>query len=128
MSMTNEQLVEEIKAGKNVQENMLQLWKQNKGFICKIIRKHLNNAEFEAAKSSLLTAFETVFSTIMTSDVYTGKNLKWIILEGTLVKYEIRYATILNGKMLYFCIENTNGPLTDAQKQEVNQIIDTLQY
>lgn len=47
MSMTNEQLVEEIKTGKNVQENMLQLWKQNKAFICRIIRKYLKNAEFE---------------------------------------------------------------------------------
>ena len=47
MSMTNEQLVEEIKAGKNVSENMLQLWQQNKAFIRKIIGKYKTCAEFE---------------------------------------------------------------------------------
>lgn len=61
MSMTNEQLVEEIKAGKNVQESMLQLWKQNKGIICKIIRKYLNNAEFEdLEQQSYLGLYEAV--------------------------------------------------------------------
>lgn len=61
MSMTNEQLVEEIKAGKNVQENMLQLWKQNKGIICKIIRKYLNHAEFEdLEQQSYLGLYEAV--------------------------------------------------------------------
>ena len=30
---SNEQLVARIQAGDNVAENMLQLWKQNKGFI-----------------------------------------------------------------------------------------------
>lgn len=62
MSMTNEQLVEEIKAGKNVQENMLQLWKQNKGIICKIIRKYLNNTEFEdLEQQSYLGLYEAVW-------------------------------------------------------------------
>lgn len=62
MSMTNEQLVEEIKAGKNVQENMLQLWKQNKGIICKIIRKYLNNAQFEdLEQQSYLGLYEAVW-------------------------------------------------------------------
>lgn len=61
MSMTNEQLVEEIKADKNVQENMLQLWKQNKGIICKIIRKYLNNAQFEdLEQQSYLGLYEAV--------------------------------------------------------------------
>lgn len=47
MSMTNEQLVEAIKAEKNVSENMLQLWKQNKGFIRKVMRRYEMHAEIE---------------------------------------------------------------------------------
>ena len=38
--MDNEQLVARIQGGDNEAENMLQLWKQNKGFIVTIARKH----------------------------------------------------------------------------------------
>ena len=38
--MDNEQLVARIQGGDNEAENMLQLWKQNKGFIATIARKH----------------------------------------------------------------------------------------
>ena len=38
--MDNEQLVARIQGGDNESENMLQLWKQNKGFIAMIARKH----------------------------------------------------------------------------------------
>ncbi len=37
--MTNEQLVLRIMAKEDVATNMLQLWKQNKGFIARIAKK-----------------------------------------------------------------------------------------
>lgn len=44
---SNEQLVARIQAGDNVAENMLQLWKQNEGFIAMIAKKYLQYAEME---------------------------------------------------------------------------------
>lgn len=45
--MDNEQLVARIQAGDNEAENMLQLWKQNKGFIAIIARRYSAGAEME---------------------------------------------------------------------------------
>lgn len=45
MSTTNEQLVEEIKAGRNETENMQQLWKQNQNFVRMVALKYQNYAE-----------------------------------------------------------------------------------
>ena len=45
--MDNEQLVARIQGGDNESENMLQLWKQNKGFIATIARKYSAGAEME---------------------------------------------------------------------------------
>lgn len=38
--MDNEQLVARIQGGDNEAENMLQLWKQNKGFIAMMARRY----------------------------------------------------------------------------------------
>lgn len=45
--MDNEQLVAQIQGGDNEAENMLQLWKQNKGFIATIARRYSAGAEME---------------------------------------------------------------------------------
>lgn len=45
--MDNEQLVARIQGGDNGAENMLQLWKQNKGFIAMIARRYSAGAEME---------------------------------------------------------------------------------
>lgn len=45
--MDNEQLVARIQGGDNEAENMLQLWKQNKGFIAIIARRYSAGAEME---------------------------------------------------------------------------------
>lgn len=45
--MENEQLVARIMAGENEAENMLQLWRQNKGFIATIARRYSSGAEME---------------------------------------------------------------------------------
>ena len=45
--MTNEQIILRIQTGDNVAENMLQLWKQNKGFIAMIAKKYSQYAETE---------------------------------------------------------------------------------
>lgn len=45
--MDNEQLVLRIQAGDNVAENMLMLWKQNKGYIATVARKYSKYAEME---------------------------------------------------------------------------------
>ena len=42
---TNEQLVLRIRNGDNKSENMLQLWKQNKGFIAMMARRYSVGAE-----------------------------------------------------------------------------------
>lgn len=43
--LSNEQLVARIRSGADVAENMLKLWQQNKGYICKIINSYRNYAE-----------------------------------------------------------------------------------
>ena len=45
--MDNEQLVARIRAGENTAENMLILWKQNKGFIAKLAKRYSGYAEIE---------------------------------------------------------------------------------
>ncbi len=45
--MDNEQLIARIQGGDNEAENMLRLWKQNKGFIATIARKYSAGAEME---------------------------------------------------------------------------------
>lgn len=44
---SNEELVARIQAGEDVQENMLRLWQQNKGFVVKIARRYSAGAEME---------------------------------------------------------------------------------
>jgi len=48
--MTNEQLVTLVKAGENVADNMLQLWKQNEAFISQMAIKYRGHAELEDLK------------------------------------------------------------------------------
>ena len=45
--MSNEELVARIKAGIDTADNMLLLWEQNKGMICKISRKYSAYADIE---------------------------------------------------------------------------------
>ena len=45
IAIDNEQLVIRIRAGIDVAENMLQLWQQNKGYICKIVNAYREYAE-----------------------------------------------------------------------------------
>ena len=45
--MSNEELVARIKAGIDTADNMLLLWEQNKGMICKIARKYSAYADIE---------------------------------------------------------------------------------
>ena len=45
--LNNEQLVARIQGGDNESENMLQLWRQNKGFIATIARRYSSGAEME---------------------------------------------------------------------------------
>ncbi len=45
--MDNEQIVVLIQSGENEAENMLQLWRQNKGFIATMARKYTSLAEME---------------------------------------------------------------------------------
>ena len=45
--MTNEQLVLRIQGGENVAENMLALWKQNKGLICSVARRYQLKNDYE---------------------------------------------------------------------------------
>lgn len=50
MVMTNEQLVARIQAGEDTAGNMLQLWKQNEGFIAKLAMKYRGYAEMDDLK------------------------------------------------------------------------------
>ena len=45
--MTNEELVIRIKAGDNVPENMLQLWRQTKGFVYLVARRYQGQADMD---------------------------------------------------------------------------------
>ena len=45
--MTNEILVELIRAGENTADNMQKLWEQNRGMIWKIAQQYRNKAEIE---------------------------------------------------------------------------------
>ena len=45
--MTNEEIVERIRAGENVQENMFELWQQNTGMIKQIAIRFTGYAELE---------------------------------------------------------------------------------
>lgn len=45
--MDNEQLILRIQAGENEAENMLQLWKQNRGFIAMLAKRYSAGAEME---------------------------------------------------------------------------------
>lgn len=45
--MTNEQLVAEIKAGRNERDNMAVLWEQNRAFVAQKARKYLGYAEYD---------------------------------------------------------------------------------
>lgn len=45
--MTNEEIVSLIRTNENVQENMRQLWQQNKGFVASIAKKYRGYAEME---------------------------------------------------------------------------------
>lgn len=45
--MSNEQIVDEVQNGVNVEDNMLQLWQQNKGFIYKTAKKYSQYAEMD---------------------------------------------------------------------------------
>ena len=46
-NISNEQLVDRIKAGENEADNMLQLWQQNRGFVYKVARRFSGYAEMD---------------------------------------------------------------------------------
>ena len=75
-----------------------------------------------------MQSFETSLNTELTSTVYENKSKKWIVFDCYMTDHQTRYATILNGKMIYVIGKSTIGPLTDTQKNEITQIIDSLKF
>ncbi|MBE6911138.1 MAG: hypothetical protein E7473_01315 [Ruminococcaceae bacterium] len=88
----------------------------------------LSSSDFSMYKEALMQSFETALNTELTSTVYENKSKKWIVFDCYMTDHQTRYATILNGKMIYVIGKSTIGPLTNSQKNEITQIIDSLKF
>ena len=88
----------------------------------------VSDADFESYKESLVSGFESSLGAELTPWIYENSNTKWIAFDCFMVSDQTRYATILNGKMIYVIGKNSSAPLNDAQKSEITKIIDTLQF
>lgn len=84
--------------------------------------KDLNDTEFDLMAESLIAGFTG-------SDgytVYENDTAKYVVFNYTAIEAECRYATILDGKMVYFIVQ-TDGKTDPADHHErVCAIIDTL--
>lgn len=88
--------------------------------------KDLDSTEFQAYAEILTKGFALTGEVSYTA--YENNNAKYIVFDVNITGWQRRYATIINGKMVYFIIRGAGQPISDEQDTIARSIIDTLQY
>ncbi len=89
--------------------------------------KNLNEATFKEFADLLVQGF-ALDGNPMDYSVYENDNAKYIVFDWTVGSLERRYATIINGKMVYFIVSAAGNPISADQEATAQLIMDTLQY
>lgn len=87
--------------------------------------KNLNDLSepvYETTASALVAGFNTDYET------YKTNNVKWIVFDCFVSTNQVRYATILNGKMIYIFGQNKSGTVTDEQRNDIKEIVDSFEF
>lgn len=89
--------------------------------------KHLDDATFKQIADVLVLGFSVNGETVNYT-VHENDTAKYIVFDWTAVEPERRYATIINGKMVYFSAQADGDPISAEQDAQLRAILDTLQY
>ena len=89
--------------------------------------KTLEEAAFSQVADALALSFSMTGEPVSYT-VYENESAKYIAFDWTAVVPERRYATVINGKMVYFIAKAKGEPISQEQDEQLRAIIDTLQY
>ena len=89
-----------------------------------------SNAVFDQIAKTLVAGYAE-YTTVSEYTAYENSTAKYVVFEYKLPglsKYQRRYATVINGKMVYFIAETSGDAFTPEQDVQIQTIIDTLTY
>ena len=89
--------------------------------------KALDESTFQFVADALVSGFSAMGEPIAHT-VYENENGKYIVFDAVLYKNARRYATIINGKMVYFIAEAAGADISDEQDRQIRLLIDALRY
>ena len=82
----------------------------------------LNENEYKLTADALVAGFGADYET------YKINNIKWVVFDCFISTNQTRYATILNGKMIYVFGQNKTASVTDEQRNDIREIVDSLKF
>lgn len=90
--------------------------------------KALDDKDFKTYAYALIKGFGLSIDSDLNYSTYDNKDAKYIVFDCKIINYERRYATIINGKMVYFIAQSKRGTISDIEDSEIKTIIDSLKY
>ena len=88
----------------------------------------LSEAEFQQAAAALVTSFDVGGFEMLGSDTCEIAGVRYCVMDCKGIDYERRYATVMNGKMIYFVAVTDGGIVTDEQDAIVRQLLETVRF
>ncbi len=82
----------------------------------------LSDYEYKQVADALVAGFDTDYTTYETNDT------KWVVFDCFISTNQMRYATVLNGKMIYIFGQNKIGPVTEEQRNDLKEIVTSLKF
>ena len=88
----------------------------------------LSDAEYTQVADTLVDGFASGGFTVFGSDTYETENARFCVIDCRAIDYERRYATVVNGKMIYVVAVTRDELVTDAQDALVRELLGTLHF
>ena len=88
--------------------------------------KDVNEKEFNEFAEWLMQEFSS--AECDGYEIYETPNAKFIAFDCKMTKYQKRYATVINGKMVYFIASSPNLKISEEQNNDIKNMVDSLKY
>lgn len=88
----------------------------------------VSQEEFEAMADALVQSFEAGGFEVIGGDTYETANARYCVIDCKAIQLERRYVTVVNGKMIYFVAEFSDGMLTDERDAVVRSMLDSVVF
>ena len=77
---------------------------------------------------ALVQSFEAGGFEVIGGDTYETANARYCVIDCKAIQLERRYVTVVNGKMIYFVAEFSDGMLTDERDAVVRSMLDSVVF